>query len=183
MLDKNFKIKEVLKKASNADLKIIKSYKSLNKLKFIEFPKFGFKELNKIIRKIHKLKGCILMIDYGYLNSNNHNTLQSVMKHKKNNLLDNLGKADVTAHVNFTLLKEFFLKNNLKTKKIITQKQFLENMGILQRAELVSKNMKFSEQSNLYLRMKRILSPKLMGNLFKVILAYKFNNGNFQGFK
>ena len=94
------------------------------------------------------------------------------MKHKKNNLLDNLGKADVTAHVNFTLLKEFFLKNNLKTKKIITQKQFLENMGILQRAELVSKNMKFSEQSNLYLRMKRILSPKLMGNLFKVILAF-----------
>lgn len=182
-LDKNFKIKEVLKKASKADLKIIKSYKSLNKLKFIEFPKFGFKELNKIIRKIHKLKGCILMIDYGYLNSNNHNTLQSVMKHKKNNLLDNLGKADVTAHVNFTLLKEFFLKNNLKTKKIITQKQFLENMGILQRAELVSKNMKFSEQSNLYLRMKRILSPRLMGNLFKVILAYKFNNGNFQGFK
>ena len=27
------------------------------------------------------------MIDYGYLKSENQNTLQSVMKHKKNNLL------------------------------------------------------------------------------------------------
>ena len=45
------------------------------------------------------------MIDYGYLKPNNQNTLQSVMKHKKNNLLNNLGKADITAHVNFKLLK------------------------------------------------------------------------------
>ena len=30
------------------------------------------------------------------------------MKHKKNNLFNNLGKADITAHVNFALLNEFF---------------------------------------------------------------------------
>ena len=51
------------------------------------------------------------MIDYGYLKPNNVSTLQSVMKHKKNSLLDNLGKADITSHVNFQLLNEFFLKN------------------------------------------------------------------------
>ena len=48
------------------------------------------------------------MIDYGYLKPNNKNTLQSVMNHKINSLLDNLGKADVTAHVNFPLLEEFY---------------------------------------------------------------------------
>ena len=37
----------------------------------------------------------------------NQNTLQSVLRHKKNNLLNNLGKADITAHVNFGLLKNF----------------------------------------------------------------------------
>ena len=79
------------------------------------------------------------MIDYGYLNPNNQNTLQSIMKHKKNNFLENLGKADVTAHVNFSLLKEFFLKNGLKIEKIVTQKKFLENMGILERAEIIAK--------------------------------------------
>ena len=182
-LDKNYKIKEVFKKASKTDIKILKSYKTLNKLNFIELPKFGFQVLKKIIKKISKLKGCILMIDYGYLKSNNQNTLQSVMKHKKNNLLENLSKADITAHVNFDLLNEFFSKNGLKVNNVITQKEFLENMGIIERAEIVAKKMNFREKSDLYLRIKRLLSPGSMGNLFKVILAYKFNNNNFAGFK
>ena len=105
------------------------------------------------------------------------------MKHKKNNILNNLGKADVTAHVNFSLLSEFFLKNNLKVKNLISQKDFLETMGIFDRAKIVAKKMKFSEQSDLYLRMQRLLNPKYMGELFKVILAYKFNKNNFLGFK
>ncbi len=181
-LGKDFKIEEIFKIASSRDTKQIKSYKSLKKLKFIEFPKFGLIELQKIINKISKLKGCILMIDYGYIVPNNQNTLQSVIKHKKNNVLQNLGKADITSHVNFTLLNEFFLKKNLKVKKIMTQKNFLENIGIIKRAEIISKHMKFSEKSNLFLRLKRLLSPKLMGSLFKVILAYKFNNNEYQGF-
>ena len=183
ILDKSYKIKEIFNKASKNDIKTLKSYKTLKKLNFIEFPKFGFQELKKMIKKISELKGCILLVDYGYLKSNNQNTLQSVMKHKKNNLLDNLGKADITAHVNFDLLNEFFLKNNLKVNNIISQKEFLENMGIIERAKIVAKKMKFSQQSDLYLRIKRLLSPRAMGNLFKVILAYKFKNNNFAGFK
>ena len=105
------------------------------------------------------------------------------MKHKKNNIMENLGDADITSHVNFKLLNEFFSKNGLKLKNIISQRQFLINMGIIQRAKIVAKKMKFSEQSDLYLRIKRLLSPKSMGNLFKVILAYKFDKNNFAGFK
>ena len=182
-IDKNYRIKEIYKKASKADINILKSYKTLKKLNFIEYPKFGFQELKKMIKKISKLKGCILMIDYGYLRSNNQNTLQSVMKHKKNSLLENLGKADITAHVNFDLLNEFFFKNGLKVCNVITQKEFLENMGILERAKILAKKMKFSEQSDLYSRIKRLLSPGSMGGLFKVILAHQFNNNNFSGFK
>jgi cyclopropane-fatty-acyl-phospholipid synthase len=182
-LKKNKKIKEVFIKAPPASVKIIKSYKSLKNLKFIEFPQLGLHELKKINKKISELSGCVLMIDYGYLKPNNQNTLQSVMKHKKNNLLCNLGKADVTAHVNFALLREFFKKDGLKVKNVITQKQFLEKMGILERAQLISNKMKFKEQSDLYFRLKRLLGSNYMGNLFKVIMAYKFNNNNFAGFK
>ena len=182
-LDKKYKVREVFRKTSISNIKIIKSYKSLSKLDFIEFPKLGLQELKKITKKIIELNGCVLLVDYGYRKSNNENTLQSVMKHKKNNLLDNLGKADVTAHVNFSLLNEFFLKNNLKIKNLITQKEFLENMGIIERAKILSKKMKFTQQSDLYLRIHRLLSPKYMGELFKVILAYKFNKNNFAGFK
>ena len=183
LLKQNNEIIEIFKKVSKNNLKMIQSFKTLKDLNFIEFPKFGFQELKKIIKVISKLNGCILMIDYGYMKPNNQNTLQSVMSHKRNNLLDNLGQADVTAHVNFSLLKEFFSKNNLRVKNIVSQKNFLEKIGILERAQILAKKMKFSQQSDLYLRLKRILSPRSMGNLFKVILAYKYYNGEFEGFE
>ena len=66
----------------------------------------------------------------------------------------------------------------MKIKKVITQREFLENMGIVDRAKIVSQKMKFNAQSDLYFRIKRLLSPNSMGNLFKVILAYKFKNEN-----
>ena len=182
-LNQKFEIKEVFRKASQQDKKMIENFKTIKKLKFIEFPKLGFNELKKISKKISELQGCILIIDYGYLKPNNQNTLQSVIKHKKNKPLNNLGKADITAHVNFSLLSEFFIKNNLKIKNIITQKNFLESMGILERAKIIAKKMKFTEQTDLYLRLERLLSPKYMGNLFKVILAYNFKDNNFTGFK
>ncbi len=181
--DKRNKIKEIFKPASEKDTKILNSLKSIKNLKFIELPKEGLAELKKISSIISKFNGCLLIIDYGYLKPNNQNTLQSVIKHSKNNIFRNLGKADITCHVNFSLLSEYFVKNNLKVKKTITQNEFLSNMGILQRAEIVSKNMKFSEKSDLYLRMKRLLSPQFMGDLFKVILAYKSQNSFYNGFK
>ena len=58
---------------------------------------------------------------------------------------------------------EFFKREGLQTKRTITQKQFLENMGIIERAKIISKKMKFTDQSNLYLRMKRLLEPKIHG--------------------
>ncbi len=181
-IDKNFQILKKFKKAQNRDLKIINSYKCLRQLKFIEFPKLGYELLKTISKKVAQLKGCILLIDYGYLKSNNQNTIQSVFKHKKNNPLNNLGKADITSHVNFKLLNEFFKKNNLKTKKTISQSKFLRSLGIIERAEIINKKLLFKDQTNLYLRLKRLLSPNSMGNLFKVNLAYKFKKKDYAGF-
>ncbi len=181
-IDKNFKIFEKFKKADRKDIKTINSYRSLRKLKFIEFPKLGYNLLRIISKKVLQQKGCILLIDYGYLQSNNQDTIQSVFKHKKNNPLKNLGKADITSHVNFKLLNEFFKKNKLKTKKTVSQSKFLKNLGIIERADIISKKMLFKDQTNLYLRLKRLLSPNLMGDLFKVNLAYKFKKKNYPGF-
>ncbi len=182
-IKKNNKISEIYKKATNKDLEIINSFKTLNNLKFIEFPKSGFEELKKIIKKISYLSGCLLLIDYGYLKPNNQDTLQSVFRHKKNFIFKHLGKADITSHVNFALLEEFFLKNNLKVKKTIIQEEFLKKLGIEYRAEIISKKMKFLEKTNLFLRLKRLLNPNLMGSLFKVILSYNFKKNEYSGFK
>ena len=182
-LNKKNEINEIYKKALTKDVLDTGDFKILKNQKFFEFPKLGLDELKKIIRKISKLEGGLLLIDYGYLKPKNKNTLQSLIKHKKNKLLDNLGKADITSLVNFELLNEYFIKNNLKVKNIVTQKFFLEKMGIMERANDLSQKMNFKEKSNLYLRLKRLLDKNLMGNLFKVIFTYKFKKDNFLGFE
>ena len=170
---KDFKIREIFKGASILDKREIENYKNLKNLNFIEYPKKGLNELNKIIKKILELEGYLLMIDYGFLKPNNQNTIQSICKHKRNNILKNLGKADITSHVNFSLIKEYFKKNNLSVKQIISQREFLESLGIKHRAEIIAKNMKFSQKSDLYYRLERLLNKRSMGDLFKVIIAYK----------
>ena len=63
------------------------------------------------------------------------------MENKKiniNKLYKNLGKADITYLINFNLLKKFF-KKKLKVKKIVSQKFFLEKMGIIERAKILEK--------------------------------------------
>ena len=152
----------------------------------MNIPKLGFVELNKIIKKISTLSGGILLIDYGYLKSFNGNTLQTVMKNKKikmNNLLNHIGKVDITYLVNFNLLKEFFEKKNLKVKNIVTQKFFLETMGIIERAKIIEKNMNKNKKKDMFLTLKRLLHENSMGELFKVIFAYNYKKNNFLGFE
>ncbi len=180
------KIEEVYVKASNEDIKKIKKFKILESLKFLEFPKLGLLELDKMVKKVSKLSGGILLIDYGYLNANNKGTLQAVMNNKKINIqsfFKNLGKADITSLVNFSLLKEYFLKKKLKVERIVNQKFFLERMGIIDRAKILEKKMDEKQKNYMSDTLRRILHKELMGELFKVIFAFKSKNGNFLGFK
>ena len=179
-------LNEVYKKANLEDIKKIGSYKILKGLKFIEFPKLGFGELDKIVKKIKKLSGGVLLIDYGYLNISNKNTLQLVMKNKKihiNSLFKYLGRTDITSLVNFNLLKEYFLKRKINVKNIVSQKFFLEKMGIIERAKILEKKMTFKQKSYMSSTLMRLLHKELMGELFKVIFAFKSKNSNFFGFK
>ena len=179
-LGKNNSLKISLKKTNNK--KTFKKFKTLEKLSFIEFPEAGFKELDVITKKIKKLGGGLLLIDYGYTNPQNKDTLQSVMKQKKNNIFNNLGVADVTSLVNFELLEEYFKKNKLIVNKIVSQKNFLKNIGILERAEIISKKMSFKDKSNIFFRINRLIHPDGMGDLFKVIFSYKLKKKISLGF-
>jgi cyclopropane-fatty-acyl-phospholipid synthase len=181
-LDKKLNINQLFKEASPKDVKELNTFSALKKTSFIEFPKLGFLELKKIISKINKLSGGILLIDYGYLGKINKSTLQSVKSQKINKLFENIGDADVTSLVNFGLLKEYFQKNNLSVKNIVTQSFFLERLGIHKRAEILSQNMSFKKKADLFLRINRLIDQKLMGELFKVIFAFKAKSKNFVGF-
>ena len=174
------------KKASLKDISFIKSSDTLKNQKFVEYPKLGFQELNKIIKKITDLSGGVILIDYGYLNPFNGNTIQAIKKNKKikiDNLYKHIGEADITYLVNFNLLKEFFKKKNIKVKNIVSQKFFLETMGILERAKMIEKNMSDEQKKDMFLRLKRLLHRNSMGELFKVIFAYNHKKNSFLGFE
>ncbi len=179
-------LEETQCKPNSSDLINLKSFKILKKLKFIEYPKLGLKELSKIVKKIKSLSGGVLLIDYGYMGALNESTIQIVMKNRKihkNNLLKCIGKADITSLVNFSLLNEFFSKERLNVKKVVTQKFFLERMGIIERAKILEKKMNKKQKKYLITTLSRLLNKNSMGELFKVIFAYKSHNKKFFGFE
>ena len=81
------------------------------------------------------------------------------------------------------MLKKITKKLNLKVAGLATQKYFLTKLGIIQRAEIISKNLQFSKKADIYYRLKRLIDNKFMGELFKVMFITKKNNKFKLGFK
>ena len=149
--------------------------------KFIEYSPLANKKLATISKIIKKENGGLLIIDYGYKNKKMHNTLQSIKNHKKNVLLENIYKADITHLINFDFYKKKIKNLKIDSVNLTTQREFLLKLGILERAEIISKNIPFSKKIDIYFRVKRLIDKKQMGKLFKVLFATnkenKFNLG------
>ena len=56
-------------------------------------------------------------------------------------------------------------------------------MGILQRAEIISKNIPFSKKTDLFYRIRRLIDKNQMGELFKVMLIKNIKNRFKTGFQ
>ena len=171
--------KFIFKKISKKLFKELNDLNLVRKKGIIEYPQKGLRILDLIVKKIRKLKGGILLVDYGYMKPEGKDTIQSLKSHKKNIYYENIGKADITYLVNFQLLNKFFFKKNLIKNKTVSQSFFLKKLGIIERANILIKRMSFKE-NDLYYRLERLLSEK-MGKLFKVLFASnkktKFNLG------
>ncbi len=149
----------------------------------IEYSPDAFDYLKDICNIIKKKDGGLLMIDYGYLNSKMYETLQAVNNHKYSNILKNIGNNDITYNINFKLFEKFIGQFSDLNSIINNQKKFLTSMGILQRAEIISKNITFSKKADLFYRIRRLIDEKQMGKLFKVMLIKKSKNKFKTGFK
>ena len=181
-LDNNSTVRPFLQKTNSKTIKELKKFNLIKNQSFIEFPKQGLGELDLITSTIKRLSGGLLLIDYGFLKQMSRDTLQSVKNHKKNMIFDNVGDADITSLVDFSLLKTYFKKKKIKTNNVVTQEFFLKKIGIINRAEMLSKKMNFQEKTEIYYRLQRLLNPKQMGELFKVIFAFKLKKKFTTGF-
>jgi len=105
-----------------------------------------------------------------------NDTLQAIYKNKKSNILQNVGESDITYQVNFFHLMKLFKKNKLHLVEFTTQSNFLQKLGIKERAINAKKILNKNQQIVLDASLKRLLHPLEMGNLFKVlIISNKYN--------
>ena len=150
--------------------------------KFIEYSFLAAEYLKIITSKIKYNSGGILIIDYGYNDKKIKNTLQAVSKHKYINVLKGFRNSDITYNLNLNLFNQIIKKFGTFNFFTTNQKNFLTKLGILKRAEILSKNMTFSNKVNVYFRVKRLIDEKQMGDLFKVIFITNKKNKFKLGF-
>ena len=102
-------------------------------------------------------------------------------KHNYSNLLSNVGNIDITHHINFNLFSRIIKNLGLHLGGITEQRIFLQKMGIIHRANILTRNVNFHVKADIYYRLKRLLDRNEMGQLFKVMFfkkkGLKFNLG------
>ena len=102
---------------------------------------------------------------------------------KYSNILENIGDTDITYNINFNSFEQFINQFKGVNSIFTNQKKFLTSMGILQRAEIIGKNIAFSKKADLFYRVRRLIDEKQMGELFKVMLIKNKKNNFRTGFQ
>jgi len=152
------------------NIKLLKKLEKFERNGVAEISKERGEVFNKLCKHISNNKGIIITIDYGYDKSLNNFSLQSIFKHKKTHLFDNIGKQDITSLVNFDELKGIAKLNNLKIDIYCSQKDFLISNGINDRKKILKKNSPLQKQKKIEEEYKRLVGEKQMGN-FKVLVV------------
>jgi len=114
--------------------------------------------------------GGILAVDYGYGRTQSGETLQGVRRHAYADVLEAPGETDLSAHVDFEALGNVARNAGLAVQPLLTQGQFLRNLGIVDRAKTLSVANPTSADDIASAR-DRLIAPDQMGDLFKVFCA------------
>ncbi len=126
--------------------------------------------IQEICARLLNQSGVFLCIDYGY-NRGAGESLQALYNGRPSDPLSNIGRSDLTCHVNFGHLKEIALSGGLGTYGPISQGQFLKNLGFDMRIEML-KDENPSQKANLEAASTRLTHPQQMGTLFKVMAIF-----------
>lgn len=156
------------------DKKLLKTLAKFDHVKVAEISESRITYFNLICDFIKKNKGVFLTIDYGYKNPPEYLSLQTIYNHKKTHLFENIGKQDITAHVDFDELICLANKKNLKIDLFCNQKNFLITCGIKDRIKNLQKNKNEETIKNLNLEYDRLVKKSQMGELFKVLVISCF---------
>lgn len=133
-------------------------------------------------------RGVALTIDYGYLApelyapARKRGTLLCYYQHTSNEEpLQRVGYQDITSHVDFTAIIRAGEKSGLSFNSLITQREFLNNLGMQHFIRALSglEMSSLERQANLY-AMQELIRPEGMGS-FQVLFQTKGMEGEFKG--
>lgn len=131
--------------------------------------------MQQLCRFIKQHGGALLAIDYGDdapLSERFGDTLQALRAHTMVDIFDEPGHSDLTAHVAFSSLAMIAQEENCGTEPVITQREFLTQLGIRLRAEKLAARATEEQARDLYSGLDRLIDPHQMGDLFKVLQVY-----------
>jgi NADH dehydrogenase [ubiquinone] 1 alpha subcomplex assembly factor 7 len=119
--------------------------------------------------RIAQTGGAALLIDYGHARSAPGDTLQALYKHTSVPVLEHVGEADVTAHVDFDPLAKVAADAGLAVHGPVGQGDFLKASGIEQRATILKRNASAEQAEAIEKALHRLTDSREMGVLFKVM--------------
>lgn len=125
--------------------------------------------IGDISDRLNKYGGAAIIIDYGYRQSAVGDSFQAMQNHSYVDAFAEPGAADLTAHVNFDLLKSVALEKGIKAYGATTQGLFLMAIGLGARAQVLASAGDEAHQKRILEDLKRLTAPEQMGTLFKVL--------------
>ena len=134
----------------------------------IEFSELTQSITNYISDHIKKNTGAALIIDYGK-EGNVGDTFQAVRQHQYSNPLKYPGLTDLTSYVDFNAIRNSAERSGLIASKLSYQADFLKNLGIEQRAKMLSQKLPYRQLRLHQAALKRLIHHDEMGHLFKVL--------------
>jgi SAM-dependent MidA family methyltransferase len=136
-----------------------------------EVPEAGGALAAALARRLVRDGGAALVIDYGTWAPEPKSTLQAVKNHAFADPLSDPGEADLTAHVNFSLLAEAASREGAAVHGPSGQGDFLRTLGIEARAEALKGRADQARGEAVDAALRRLTDPGPagMGELFKVI--------------
>jgi len=114
-----------------------------------------------------KSGGAALFIDYGHARSGFGDTFQAMKSHEYADPLSEPGLSDLSSHIDFEALARAAKRAGAIAKPLMTQGEFLLNLGLLERAGVLGTNQSKKIQNNLQSAVERLAHPQHMGGLFK----------------
>lgn len=112
--------------------------------------------------------GGALIVDYGYAQGCG-DTLQAMRRHRYASILDEPGRADLTAHVDFAALAGHASAAGGEVLGPVDQGTFLRVLGVTSRAAALQANATTAQRDAIDSALRRLINPDEMGTLFKVM--------------